>query len=107
MKHLPSTPMPNIMPADDVAATLAEAAMLLQDYGEMGAAATLRRALLGELKVWDFLWRCEMRILNERAAHTLEDDHRAIVLVREVLNGPWPIFLGESPDDYADDDGEE
>lgn len=87
------------MPANEVAEKLGEAAKLLKAHGDMGAASTLKKALDGELKIWDFMWRCELRILNERAARVLGDDHRAIVLVREVLNGPWPILLGESPDD--------
>jgi hypothetical protein len=98
-KHLPSTPMPQIMPDDEVAEKLGEAAELLTNKGDVGADNALKTFLDDELKIWDFMWRWKLQNLCDRAAHVLGDDHRAIVLVREVLNVPWPIFLGESPDD--------
>lgn len=54
------------------------------------------------IRIWDFLWRWQLVKLNDAAAHTLGNEHRAIVLVREVLDIPWPIGHDESPDDPDD-----
>jgi hypothetical protein len=97
--YLPSTPMPKIMLDDEVAEKLGEAAESLTNQGDVGADNALKTILDGELKIWDLLWRLKLQKLTDRAAHVLGDNHRAIVLVREVLDNPWPIFLGESPDD--------
>ena len=96
-KSYPPTPMPKIMLSDEVAAKLGEASYLLKFHGEVGAAITLKRILDGELKIWSFHWRMELREFNENAANVLGDDHRAIALVRDVLRDPLPILLDEHP----------
>ena len=97
-----STPMPKIMLDDEVAEKLGKASELLTNQGDVGADNALKTILDGELKIWDFLWRWKLQNLCDRAAHVLGDDHRAIVLVREVLDNPWPMFHDESPDDPDD-----
>lgn len=91
--------MPNLMTNDAVAERLAEAADLLRAHGDFGAAHSLKALLDGEIRIWDFMWRFQLVKLSDAASHTLGDGHRAIVLVREVLDNPWPIGLDESPDD--------
>ncbi len=81
---------------------LREAAVLLINHGDVGADNALKTFLDGELRIWDFLWREKLQNLTERAAHVLGDGHRAIVLLREVLDFPWPIGLDESPEDPKD-----
>ncbi|MEP7172522.1 MAG: hypothetical protein ABI705_03440 [Aestuariivirga sp.] len=99
--HL-SDPMPKLMSDDEVAERLGEAAELLTNDGEVGADNALKTLLDGELRIWDFLWRWKLQNLADRAAHVLGDTHRAIVLVRDVLNNPWPSGFDESPDDPDD-----
>ena len=97
-----SEPMPKLMPIEEAVEKFMQAAKLLESHGEVGAADSLKRLLDGEIRIWDFLWRRQLVKLNDAAAHVLGDDHRAIRLVREVLNYPWPIGHDESPDDPDD-----
>ena len=97
-----SEPMPKLMPVEEAVEKFMQAAKLLESQGDVGAADSLKRVLDGEIRIWDFLWRWELVKLNDAAARTLGDDHRAILLVREVLNYPWPMGHDESPDDPDD-----
>ena len=99
MNERTSEPMPKLMPVDEAGEKLGEAAELLTNQGEVGADNALKTLLDGELRIWDFVWRWKLQNLCDRAAHVLGDDHRAIVLVREVLDSPWPMGHDESPDD--------
>ena len=93
--------MPKLMHHDQMAAQLAGAAKLLIPHGEMGAAYTLKK-VLDELKLFDIFWYSRLIEATDAAARTLGDDHVSILLVRDVLNHPMPIGLGESPDDPED-----
>ncbi len=96
-----SEPMQKLMHYDQAAAQLSEAAKLLIPHGEMGAAYTLKK-VLDELKLFDIFWYSRLIEATDAAARTLGDDHLAILLIRDVLNHPMPIGLGESPDDPED-----
>lgn len=93
-----SEPMQKLMHHDQMAAQLLEAAKLLIPHGEMGAAYSLKK-VLDELKLFDIFWYSRLIEATDAAARTLGDDHLAILLIRDVLNHPMPIGLGESPDD--------
>ena len=97
-----SEPMQKLMHVDQAAEQFAEAAKLLNPHGEMGAAYSLKKLLDGELKFFDMFWYSRLIEATDAAARTLGNDHLAILLIRDVLNHPWPIGLGESPDDPED-----
>ena len=97
-----SEPMQKLMHLDQAAEQLAEAAKLLNPHGEMGAAYSLKKLLDAELKFFDMFWYSRLIEATDAAARTLGDDHLAILLIRDFLNHPWPIGLGESPDDPED-----
>ena len=94
-------PMQKLMHHDQAVAQLSEAAKLLKPHGEMGAAYTLKK-VLDELKLFDIFWYSRLIEATDAAARILGDDHLAILLIRDVLNHPMPIGLGESPDDPED-----
>jgi hypothetical protein len=98
-KNFASTPMPKFMHVDEASKKFSEAAKLLKSHSDVASAGSLKALLDGEIRIWDFLWRLKLLKLTDAAARTLGEDHLAICLVREVLNFPWPMGLGESPDD--------